>query len=169
MPVQVTAVQQHLAELSIAISGARVAGAFMCDFNEVQQQLLRLQQDVAAVWKDPCHFGVLAALQAADGQQQRMAAAVKVRLAYLIVFFSRGVLLISTHTQGNKELPGTLRSWWLCCQCHPWSQTLCFFNDLLHLTPIHVAKNYVSVFAGLPVVPGAAAAAAQPVQPPCPH
>lgn len=78
MVVQVSAAQQQLDGLSFTVSAARVAGAFMCDFSAVQQQLQRLQGYIAAVWQDPCHLGVLTELQAAHQQQQRMAAAVKV-------------------------------------------------------------------------------------------
>lgn len=79
MAVQVSAAQQQLDGLSITCSAVRVAGAFMCDFSGVQQQLQELQRDIAAVWHDPCHLCVLTKLQAAHQQQQRMAAAVKVR------------------------------------------------------------------------------------------
>lgn len=76
--MQLSASQQQLDGLSITVSAVRVAAAFICDFAAVQQQLQELQQDIVAVWRDPCHLGVLTKLQAVHDQQQRMAAAVKV-------------------------------------------------------------------------------------------
>jgi hypothetical protein len=103
MFVQVSAAQQQLEGLSFTVSAARVAGAFMCDFSTVQQQLLLLEGDIAAVWQDPCHLGVLATLQAAHQQQQRMSAAVKVGpIGSTAVSSCMQLHLVISKKSGNK-------------------------------------------------------------------
>lgn len=64
--------QGRLQGIVLALSAARIAGVFMGDFAGVQEQLQAAQQQLATVWADVCHFGVLPSLKSVQGLHEQM-------------------------------------------------------------------------------------------------
>lgn len=78
-----SAAEGSLRDICITVSSARVAGVFLCDFAAVQQQLHTVRQQLSTAWQDPCHFGVLSALKAAQALHQAMYQAMQVQTCLL--------------------------------------------------------------------------------------
>jgi hypothetical protein len=76
-------VQGSLQDIFLALSAARTAGVFLGDFAAVKQQLWAAQQQLAVVWADPCHVGLLLGLNSVQGLHEQMLSAAQVRTCWV--------------------------------------------------------------------------------------
>lgn len=79
---QVSAVAAQLEGLHVTVGAVRIAGVFMGGFADVRQQLQATRQQLASVWQDPCHVGVLERLTAVQDLQDEMLSAAQVILLW---------------------------------------------------------------------------------------
>jgi hypothetical protein len=77
--MQVSATAAQLEGLHVTVGAVRVAGVFMGGFADVWQQLQATRQQLATIWQDPCHVGVLERLREVQDLQAGMLTAAQVR------------------------------------------------------------------------------------------